>query len=213
MRTFVQIGTNNGNDRFRALVQTEKPDVTVLIEPNTIHNESIRRSYTDVPNVILINHCIYEKDDEEVTLFIPAINGVYGNSGENGYRYDDGHYSLVPMNDWGEKSNMHTIKAPSIRFDTLCKRLNISTIDYLQIDTEGYDSEIIRMIDLDAITIRKIRYEQWNFDETEFTRYNSQHDSLGKKGMKYVNDKLTAHGYTLFPINEPNNVDILAVKQ
>jgi len=59
---------------------------------------------------------------------------------------------------------MVKITANSIRFDTLCSILNISEIDYLQIDTEGFDSEIIDMIDFNTYTIHQLRYEAWGFD-------------------------------------------------
>lgn len=214
MRVYFQIGTNDGNDVFREIVQQEKPDLVVLVEPNIVHIDAIYRNYSNIQNVKVIHKCIYEKDDEEVTLYIPAENGVYGNRGKNGHTYDDGNYSLLPMNDWGDKSDMHQIKVPSIRFDTLCKELNITEIEYLQMDTEGYDSEIIKMIDLDAMPIRKIRYEKWYFDDACFTKYHKDiHSSLGKKGMDQVEEKLQKHGYVLSYISDRSGDDIIAIKQ
>jgi len=68
------------------------------------------------------------------------------------------------MNDWGEKNNMIEMKSNSITFNTLCSNLNIGEIDYLQIDTEGFDSEIIKSIDFSKHKIHVLRYEKWPFD-------------------------------------------------
>lgn len=34
MKVFFQIGTNDGNDDFRQMVNKEKPDLVILVEPN-----------------------------------------------------------------------------------------------------------------------------------------------------------------------------------
>ena len=52
------------------------------------------------------------------------------------------------MNDWGNKSDMVKIISKSITFDKICSNHNITTIDYLQIDTEGFDSEIIKNVNI-----------------------------------------------------------------
>ena len=60
------------------------------------------------------------------------------------------------MNDWGEKDDMVKITAKSITFDEICKVNNITNIEYLQIDTEGFDCEIIKMIDLKNTKLNKL---------------------------------------------------------
>ena len=39
MKTFVQIGTNDGNDEFNEIVKEENPDLIILVEPNEKLNE------------------------------------------------------------------------------------------------------------------------------------------------------------------------------
>ena len=60
-------------------------------------------------------------------------------------------------------------KSDSITFNSLCKKYFIKNIHYLQIDTEGFDSEIIQSIDFNNINIDIIRYEKWNFSTDCFT--------------------------------------------
>ena len=40
--------------------------------------------------------------------------------------YRHSHFSLLPMNDWGDKKNMEKIIAKSITFDEICRQYNRS---------------------------------------------------------------------------------------
>jgi hypothetical protein len=115
------------------------------------------------------------------------------------------------MNDWGEKKHMVEIKAKTITFSTLCKLYNITHIDYLQIDTEGYDSEIICNIDFNLISIKIIRYEKWPFNEDCFSKYHNDNKHLyGLKGLKNVEKLLSSLNYSLYDINDNDGEDIIA---
>ena len=221
MKTYFQIGTNDGNDGFRRLCILDKPDIIILVEPNIKHLTSIQNNYKDFSNVHIFNNAIYYQNDEEVELFIPAKDGIYGLPGvqpdrkQGNHTYTDGQFSLLPMNDWGEKKNMCSFKAKTITFDTICEQLNIKNIDFLQIDTEGFDSEIIRMIDLSKYNIKNIRYEKWGFSKECFTKYHNENDNLnyfGSEGMKLVEQKLLNNNYVLRDISDSDGDDIIATK-
>ena len=220
MKTYFQIGTNDGNDSFRELCIKHKPDMIVLVEANSKHLNSIQNNYEYCVNVHIINKAIYYNDNEEVELFIPAKDGIYGQPGvqpdrkRGNHTYTDGQFSLLPMNDWGEKKNMCSFKATTIKFDTICEQLNITDIEYLQMDTEGFDSEIIKMIDLDKYNIKNIRYEKWGFSTECFTKYNSDDNlnNYGIEGMKLVEQKLKKYNYKLCDINDRDGNDIIATK-
>ena len=79
---------------------------------------------------------------------------------------------------------MVEIKSNSITFERLCEELNVKNIDFLQIDTEGFDSEIIKSINLKEIDISVIRYEKWFFGPQSFTRYHNENkEKYGLNGM------------------------------
>ena len=50
---------------------------------------------------------------------------------------------------------------------TLIANNNIEGLDYLQIDTEGYDVEILKMIDFNIIMPKLIRFECSNLKKSE----------------------------------------------
>lgn len=208
-RVYVQIGTNNGHDLFRDKVLSDKPDIVILVEPNNNLIPHIKMNYRNI-NAIIINKAIYHIDGEIVSLYIPKIKD--NNKADNGHAYGDAHFSLVPMNDWGDKENMQEIKAVGIKFDTLCSNFGIYNIDYLQIDTEGFDAHIIDMIDLDKIYINTIRYEKWPFNPDCFTKHNKDNEFLGNNGMTKTNKKLVDNGYSLRDIQDSDGCDIIAQK-
>jgi len=210
-KTFFQIGTNNGNDNFRKKVIDERPSLVILVEPNSSLVSEIRKNYGGIDNVFIYNNAIYYNNDEDIELYIPSKNGIPGQVADNGIIYSDAHFSLVPMNDWGNKDDMVKIVTKSITFDEICRRHSLREIDYLQIDTEGFDSEIIKMIDFSMFRIKKMRFEKWLFDSEKFTNFNPGCcNELGISGFKIVTDKLKKFNYTLNEINDDDGNDIIA---
>jgi FkbM family methyltransferase len=210
-RVFFQIGTNNGNDLFRELVIKEKPDMVILVEPNKLLINEIKQNYNNIENVHIYNNAIYYNDDEVIELYIAAKNGIMGTRADNGIIYDPGHFTLLPMNDWGNKNDMVKITSTGITFDKICSSHGITNIDYLQIDTEGFDSEIIKMIDLSKYKINRIRFEKWGFNTECFTDYHKDKaDELGVNGMNNAINKLKEYNYVLNDINDKDGNDIIA---
>jgi len=210
-RIFFQIGTNNGDDLFRNKVKEINPDMVILVEPNQTLINEINENYKDVKNVYIYNNAIYYNNDEIVELYIPAKNGIIGSIADNGHAYCDGNFSLLPMNDWGTKDDMVKFTAKTITFDEICKNHNITEIEYLQIDTEGFDTEIIKMIDLSKYKIKQIRFEKWVFSSECFTHYNNDiANELGINGMNFVMNKLKNNNYIINEISDKDGDDIIA---
>lgn len=210
-RVFFQIGTNNGNDLFRYKVMQNNPDMVILVEPVSYLIDQIKVNYSTIGNVHIYNNAIYYNNDETVELYIPAKNGIMGTRADNGITYSDVHFSLLPMNDWGSKDDMVKVEAKTITFDEICKNHNITEIEYLQIDTEGFDCEIIKMIDLSKYKIKQIRFEKWGFDTNCFTKYHNEvSEELGINGMNTVIDKLKGHNYNLNEVYDQDGNDIIA---
>lgn len=211
IKVFFQIGTNNGNDLFKELVIKNKPDIVILVEPNENLISEIKQNYSNIKNVYIYNNAIYYNDDEIIELYIPAKNGIIGTRADNNIIYSHGHFSLLPMNDWGNKNDMVKITTKSITFDKICSIHDITNIDYLQIDTEGFDSEIIKMIDLSKYKINKIRFEKWAIKTECFTDYHKEKaHELGINGLKNSIDKLVKNNYTLREIYDEDGNDIIA---
>ena len=83
-------------------------------------------------------------------------------------------------------------KVQSMTFDDIISKYKVSKLDYLQIDAEGYDFEIIKMIDFSRLTPRIIRFEYTNLSNTE---------------LKTCRELLKGRGYRLMELEE----DIVAI--
>jgi FkbM family methyltransferase len=210
MKTFIQIGTNNGNDLFRKKVINEKPDLVLLVEPNHNLRDEIEEYYKGIPNYHIITKAIYYNDTSSVTLYVARNDGsLYKKNIPRNHQ----HFSLLPMNGWGTKDEMVKLETEGVTFATLCDTYGVTDIDYLQIDTEGFDSEIIDMIDFSKYTIKVLRFEVWGFDSSCFTTYHSDKcDRLGITGISRSIDKLTSLGYTFSEISDEDGCDIIATK-
>jgi FkbM family methyltransferase len=183
-KVWVQIGVKDGNDEFRDFARQFTPSLIVLVEPNIRLNLSISHNYKDIKNVFIENSAVTARNMGIVDLVHPSkiIDGV---------EYDDGKFSIVPMDSWGDE--LTVIKVPSITFEQLCLKYGIKEINFLQIDTEGYDSEIIRSIDFDRFKIDVLKYECWNHPAECFTRHGK--NEYGATGIKIVEKLLTERGY------------------
>ena len=191
MSVFIQIGTNSGNDEFLQRVRKQQPNLVILIEPNKDWNETIRNNYKYVSGVIILNAAIVNKPTKEVSLFIPKVNAE--GLAKNGVGYGTNNFSILPMDDWGEE--LVELKVPGITLSALCAKYDIETIDYLQIDTEGYDAEIIKSIDFTKINIKEIEFEWWHFEESCYTKYGEKAKDYGLNGMLEAERILINAGY------------------
>jgi len=206
-KVMIQIGTNNGADEFNAMVKSSNPSKVILVEPNKSLNDKIIKNYTGIANVTIENVAITNKNEGIVKLVIPK--NIITSTGKHyqGINYIDVHYSLLPMDDWGNDFN--EIKAISMTFNELCKKYEITDIGYLQIDTEGYDVEIIKSIDFTNIHIDIVKYEDWSFPVENFTRYGDKAKHYGINGMKEIDYLLTGLGYVI----TKEKSDYIAVKE
>jgi FkbM family methyltransferase len=58
-------------------------------------------------------------------------------------------------------------RVPTVRLDTVLARHGISTIDFLVIDTEGHDLEVLRSLDLERFHPRLLMFEHQHLSETD----------------------------------------------
>ena len=64
------------------------------------------------------------------------------------------------------EKDIEEINIKILVFNDLIEKYNINEIEYLFIDTEGHDYQIIKSIDFDRIKINKIKFEYKHLDNT-----------------------------------------------
>ena len=209
-KVLVQIGTCSGHsltDVFDLIVKSNSPSKVILVEPNAALNKEIGKHYEGVKNVFLENVAIVKKKTKKLVKLVYPKNNTNG-ANSNGICYGPHNFSLIPMDDWGD--DLEVLEVPGMTFNELCEKHGITDIHYLQIDAEGYDTEIIKSIDFSKISIDTIKYEDWPFNESCFERHGKDAKLYGVNGMRDVEILLKSLGYKVM---KEGVQDMIAIKE
>lgn len=173
----VQFGTNNGNDHVRDFCKKYSPTFIVLVEPFAVHNAAIKRNYAGIKNVVLENVAITPTEIGSQKIYYADADGPISDPTRS-FEVT----SLVP-----EHLIKHKYKPSELKyFVTPCKTVSrlfdtfsMNRIDYLFIDVEGLDFEILESIDFERYDIRNLQIEHIHLDREKLLSF------------------MTAKGYTL----------------
>jgi FkbM family methyltransferase len=153
MKTYIQIGTNNGDDDFFKLVSnlTEKTNI-ILIEPQSDLIPIIESNYKglmDNHNITILNNgVVHDKTITSLYKYDETTNGVLS--------------SVIHRKSYDYV--VDSVDFEPITIPEICDKYNIDKIDLLFIDTEGYDYTIINSLDLTKLNITEIICEIWPYD-------------------------------------------------
>jgi FkbM family methyltransferase len=146
----VQIGACDGlmADPIRAWIQKDRWR-GILVEPQKLEFERLKNNYrNELDRVALENVAIADSEGTR-TLYRVKDSELTSD-------WQRGTASLLHRPD-SERFTAEVV--PCITMDTLLSRHHVARIDLLQVDVEGYDFEIIKLIDFGKIRPRLIRYE------------------------------------------------------
>jgi FkbM family methyltransferase len=157
---FIQIGANDGV-RFDGLygIVTARNWTGLLIEPIHKHFTNLARNYSNYKNVLplnigihptLKNVSIYSVKDKALSKYPIWIDGC------NSFNKDHLTKNGVLDADIDESS----VKCDSLM--SFVEQFNMYDIDYLQVDTEGFDAEILKLIDFKRLKPSVIKFEWMN---------------------------------------------------
>lgn len=177
MKTIIQIGSNDGssgNDSlYQQLIskQLDWNDRYIFIEPHPLGKSMLEKTYSFLPNKEILNIAIGETN---------KLIRFYTNN-ENKDNYISPHSSLHVhhlLKIGHKKEDITYYYVPMFTFETLLESLNITEIDQLYIDTEGYDRIILETIDFNKYNIKFLEFEIIHFDGT---------GQMGEKLRDFIN--------------------------
>ena len=139
---FVQIGAHDGvdDDPIRPLV-THYRWRGLLVEPQPDVFAQLVRNYESEPQLILENVAIAGRDGT-TTLYAPA-KGPTQEAGTCLVSFSE----EVVRRRIGPKAPIREIHVAALTLRSLLAKHGITRVDLLQMDAEGYDLEIIKMLD------------------------------------------------------------------
>jgi FkbM family methyltransferase len=165
--SFVQIGANDGksHDPLRRYVE-EFGWSGVLVEPIPALFAELKENYRGQPQLRFENAAI-AREDGEATIYAVRRNSSFPDWANELASFNKqvllSHAPLVP----GLESHVEAVTVPAMRITTLLKKHGIAGIDILQIDTEGFDYEILKMFDFSAVRPKIIQFEHKHLTRDE----------------------------------------------
>jgi len=212
--TIVQIGVCDGvyNDPIHLLIKKHFPNSKlILIEPQPFLAQVIKDNYAFNPNVTIESVAIgspgelslYQLKEEYYELFAKRVPGVPA------YRLPAGSVSAdkqhmvkrltgnLPCSINIDEA-ISELKVPCINLDSLLSKYKISNYDLLQIDTEGFDDEVIYHSSIDKFSPTLIHFEYCHLNNVRLENLKSYLVNLGYELHIYNDeDALALKGVSL----------------
>lgn len=166
---FIQIGANDGRMQDPLFERIRRYKLKgLLVEPQPPTFEDLKKNYADQPQLLFENVAI-ATEPGTLTLYTYPNDYQFPDVDMNlsGFASFDRDHVLSGFRRFGKylglkgKAEDHIIELPvqAITFDDLLTRHKIERFDYLQIDTEGYDFEILKMVDFSRHAPQIVRFE------------------------------------------------------
>ena len=193
---FIQIGANDGKtfDPIYEFVKSNHRKVGgIVVEPLEDFFEELQFNYRKCPNVVPVNAAIHNSE-EAMTIYRvdpKMLNDLpHWYKGTASFNRDHFKLSNTPTD------ILITEQVKCISLHRLLERYQVSRVDLLQIDAEGYDSEIILDIDFKTFKPMIIHFEHGLsagvMNEEKFSRVG---DALHKNGYELWMESFDATAY------------------
>jgi FkbM family methyltransferase len=156
----LQVGANDGVSCDPIYPLVDKYNVYgILVEPQADAYERLRTNYAQFGSRFKFLNAAIGPRNQSVPMYRvrPGSDGPTWLQGIASFRQDVfmRHLDSVP----NLTSFMETIQVPCLPFSEVFGQLGLEHVDLLQIDTEGYDAEILRLFDVPARQPAIIHFE------------------------------------------------------
>ena len=155
---FIQIGGNDGVsfDHLYQKVTTRKSEGLIL-EPSPRYFEKLKLNYRKFNSIKLLPYAIFEKKG---VLELFELNDI-GLKNHPAWAAGIGSVDINHLTNLNVKlDEIARIEVEGITFDDLLEtHPEFLNVDYLQLDTEGYDFQILKTIDFQKFNAKMIKFE------------------------------------------------------
>ncbi len=156
---FLHIGAHDGvsNERLERFIR-QKGWRGVFVEPLSGLLSTLRDNYRDVEGLAFENSAVAEEDGERLFFEVVPRPGMPDWVNQFSSLRKDvilAHADAVP----GLEECIVERRVPCVTVETLVGKHSIGALDLIVVDTEGYDYEVLRQLDLDTVRPRVIIYE------------------------------------------------------
>lgn len=180
---FMQVGANNGvryDPIYKIVNELELSGI--VIEPVKEYYDELVKNYSKHSKVIPVNLAIFS-ENKELTIYKVRKNSKLPDWANGIASLDPNHHSKtnIPASDIVEE------KVQAVTFEKLITDYKIKKIDFLQVDTEGYDYNIIKLFPFDRYKPKLIHFEHsLSTGNMSYDQYDEIHSLLIRMGYRTV---------------------------
>jgi len=196
--TVIQIGANDGitNDPIHKFIKRDNWKGVLLEPQKDVFDTYLKKIYAKNKGIVCLNAALGETDSFN-TLYKIGFSNARWATGLASFNKDvlikaftEGSVKIntdkegisIPEN---EDERIVSEKVQMICFRTIIEKYNIQSVDLLQIDTEGFDFEVIKMFDFTRIRPKMIVFEETHIPPATLIKcYDFLHDR-GYKTQKF----------------------------
>ena len=195
--SLIIIGAHNGSG-LEELVSNQIDNI-LLIEPVDYNFKSLKERFQKKNNIYFENIAI--SDERKQTKFYYVKKNAIKKLGKD-WASGIGSFKKKHILDHHRKRfkitnyDIEEIDIQILIFDDLVKKYNIDEVEFLFIDTEGFDYNIIKTINFDKININKIKFEYKHLDDTfkyevRLSELRNKFSKLNYKEIDFDNENIT----------------------
>ena len=186
--TFIQVGANDGvNFDYLYDFVTSRKSTGVVIEPLDYYFGTLAKNYEKFPDITPLKCALHATEKEASMHYVdPAKLHLLPKWSQGIGSLDSEHHKKT------DTPSEHIIseKVECRNLMSIIEEYQFDELTLLQIDAEGYDHEVIKMINFDEIQPSLIKYEHKNIapgDNREISRLlKSQGYSVFKQGSDTI---------------------------
>ena len=173
MSFFVEVGSCDF-DTCERLIKNDWDGI--VIEPVKYYYDKLPK----YPHIKYENIAISdEKGETNIHYLEPEIITNDSQSWMKGISSIEGETGPLSFNENSfMKENIIVQKVNTDTLQNICDKYNVTKIDFLKIDTEGYDIKVLESIDLDKVYVKMIKIEHKHVGSEYIVRYLQNNNYL-----------------------------------
>ena len=160
IRNFIQIGSNDGlkNDPLRKNILAEHWK-GILVEPDFLNFQKLIQNYSGHPGLAFENIGIAGKNGSMTFHYIEGVNEKDPAWLDQVGSFDESTFLKNISFQPGLETRHKTREIPVMTFETLVEKYQMTYLDLLHTDAEGYDYKILSSINFSRLTPRIVMFE------------------------------------------------------
>jgi FkbM family methyltransferase len=167
--SFIQVGANDGvfGDPLRPYVLT-RGWRGILVEPQIDVFGRLRENYAECSERLSFENIAISSQDS-LTLYLPPTQlGDHDPTHARSIVSSDPH--VISRQIGMSESQLRRVDVPALTLDALLAKHEMTELDLLQIDAEGFDWEVLQTLDLDRVSPILIQVESGHLSRTALSQ-------------------------------------------